>query len=380
MRADVVVVGGGIQGVTMALAAARKGLRPVLIERSKIADGATGNSYGIIHGGLRYLQTLDLPRWRRSRRAQSWFLHNYPQFTAPLPCLMPLYKGCFRSPMAFRAAGTLEAILFGTIGGEPPLPRLTLLSAADVLKTYAVPGKGLAGAALWYDACITDLEGLMDAMLNEAGITSDRLMLNSEAIALCVSNGQITGVRIRDIASGSERLIESDIVINCTGSWVNRWNDRQAGPSAAALAFNLLLDMPFPGEAALAVSERPGRGRSYFLRPQDGKTFAGTFYRAAPNEREPSPTDRDIDLFLQTLDRALPGYGIGSAKVLRVMPGLLPDSDGRGETLSSRDFVSLDNPKRFHTILGGKLTTAPLLSFDVADRIWPDSASMKRAA
>jgi glycerol-3-phosphate dehydrogenase len=249
-----------------------------------------------------------------------------------------------------------------------------------VLKIYPVPSEGLTGAALWYDAHITDLGGLMSAMLDEAGLKGDTLLTNSEAIALSVDNGQTTGVRIRDITSGGERLIESDIVINCAGSWVNRWNDCQAGPSAAALAFNLLLDRPFPGDAALAISERPGRGRSYFLRPQDGKTFAGTFYRAAPGEPEPAPTDDDVRLFLQALDHALPGHGLAQARVLKVMPGLLPDTDGRGETLSSRDVVCSGTPKGFHTILGGKLTTAPLLSLDVADLIWPDRPALKRAA
>jgi glycerol-3-phosphate dehydrogenase len=380
VHTDLVVVGGGIQGVTMALAAARKGLRPVLIERSEIAGGATGNSYGIIHGGLRYLQTLDLPRWKRSKAAQRWFFENYPSYVAPLRCVLPLYKGCFRSPPAFRAAGMMETVLFGTIGGEPPLPRVDMISAADVLKDYPVPAEGLSGAAIWYDAQITDLGGLMTAMLNDAGLGEGSLLANTEATGLATSGGRVTGVRFRDRNGGEEHLIESPIVINCAGSWVNQWNDRQAGPSAAALAFNLLLDLPFPGDAALAVSERPGRGRSYFLRPSEGRTFAGTFYRAAPGELEPTPSDADVQQFLAILDRAMPGFGLAGAKVLKVMPGLLPDTDGRGADLSSRDVVTYDQPKGFHTVLGGKLTTAPLLSFDVAERLWPGDATMRRAA
>ncbi len=81
-----------------------------------------------------------------------------------------------------------------------------------------------------------------------------------------------------------------------------------------------------------------------------------------------------------SLDRAMPGLDITQAKVLKVLPGLLPDRDGTGESLSSHDFVSSGKPKGFHTVLGGKLTTAPLLSFDVADRIWPNLSAMKRAA
>lgn len=380
MRADVVVVGGGVQGVTMALAAHRKGLKPVLVERSEIGSGATGNSYGIVHGGLRYLQTLDLPRWRRSRQAQCWFLANYPDFVRPLACVMPLYRGCFRSRSAFRTAAALEALLFNVVGGEPPLPRVRLLSPHDVLQTYPVPAKGLTGAALWYDAGITDLSGWLGAMLNEVDFAADALLTNCEAIELCVSDEKVQGVRVREARSGDESIIKTATVINCSGSWVKQWNPHTTEPSSAALAFNLLLDLPFPGESALAVSERPGRGRSYFLRPLDGVTFAGTFYRAAAGETEPAPTNADVRQFVESLDRALPGFGIADAKLLKVMPGLLPDTDGSGRKLSSRDYLTLDHPQGFHTVVGGKLTTAPLLSFDAANRIWPEPVHGKLAA
>jgi glycerol-3-phosphate dehydrogenase len=286
---------------------------------------------------------------------------------------MPLYRGCFRSPIAFQAATMLESALFATIGGEPRLPRLRLISVAEVLKTYPVPSRGLTGAALWYDATVTDLGGLMSAMLNEAGLNGGTLLTDSEAVALCTRGDRVTGVFVRDQKSGEERLVESETVINCAGSWSNHWNDRQTGPSAAALAFNLLLDLPFPGDAALAVSERPGRGRSYFLRPYSGKTFAGTFYRGAPGEAEPAPHQRDIQQFLDVLERAMPGFGLANASILKVMPGLLPDADGTGEKLSSRDVVSSNGPQGFHTVVGGKLTTAPLLSLDVANRLWPQA-------
>jgi glycerol-3-phosphate dehydrogenase len=380
MHADVVVVGGGIQGATMALAAHHKGLRPVLIERSTIAAGATGNSYGIIHGGLRYLQTFDIARWRQSRRAQSWFLENYPGFVRPLPCVMPLYKGCLRSPLAFRAASAFESALFTMLGSEPPLPRLRLVSTDEVTATYPVPRQSLNGAALWHDLQINDIDQLMTTMLSDAGLMGGQLLTNTEALSLRLSDGRVSGLRVRNVASGTESIVESDVVINCSGSWANQWNDANSGPSAASLAFNLLLDIPFPGEAALAVSERPGRGRSYFLRPHQGSTFAGTWYRPAPGMREPEPDKTDIRDFLQALDRAMPGLGLVDARVLRVMPGLLPDTDGTGTSLSSCDTAVIGQPQGFHTVVGGKLTTAPLLSFDVADRLWPQPVVQKRAA
>lgn len=374
------IVGGGIQGVTMALAARGKGLRPILVERRSVGSGATGNSYGIIHGGLRYLQTLDVPRWRRSRRAQCWFLENYPQHVRPLRCIMPLYKGCFRSRLAFQTAGAMENALFRLLGGEPPLPRLRLMSAEELTAIYPVPVKQLDGAAVWYDVQIDDIEAMMTAMLNDAGLEAGSRLLEAEAIAVELNGDAVSGVRIRHSGSGAESVIKSQTVVNCSGSWANQWNRFSTGPTTSALAFNLLLDMPFPGEAALAVSEHPGRGRSFFLRPYQGKTFAGTWYRAAPSMHEPEPYDADIQDFLDALECAMPGMNISQAPVMKVMPGLLPDTDGTGNRLSSRDTAVIGRPRGFHTVVGGKLTTAPLLSFDVANRIWPQPIAQKAAA
>ena len=380
MRADVVIVGGGVQGITMALAAARKGLKPVLVERNQLAAGASGNSYGIIHGGLRYLQTLDLARWRRSRRAQCWYLENYPQFVKPLSCIMPLYRGCFRSPIAFQAAGTLEAILFKMLGDEPDLPRLSLIPADEIAVRYPVPTADLVGAAHWYDAAVTDVRRLLAAVADEAGLGAGSLLSNSEIIRIEMRDGRAVGVWVKDGPSGNETLIEADMVINCTGSWSNQWTGRPAGPTTATLAFNLLFDLPFPGDSALAVSEQPGRGRSFFLRPSAGKTYAGTYYRPAPNAREPAPSEQDIREFVAALDHALPGFRLAKAKVLAVMSGLLPDMDGSGRKLSPHDHVRIDDPPGVHTIVGGKLTTAPLLSFEVADRLWPQRSAKRLAA
>lgn len=371
MRADVVIIGGGIQGATMAVAAARKGLAPMIVERGALGGGASGNSYGIVHGGLRYLQTLDVPRWRRSRRAQAWFLANYPRFVTPLPCIMPLYRGCLRSPAAFRAAAAVENMLIGALGVEAPMPRARLASASAVAAGYDVPRERLAGAALWHDAELRDVVGLIGAMLAEAGIGGEAVKAGTEAIALNTEGDRTAGLRVRDRASGEEFDIIARHVINCAGSWSRSWRPDERTPSSATLAFNLLLDLPFPGDAALAVSESPGRGRSYFLRPYEGGTFAGTYYRPAPGAGEPVVEEGDVAEFLAVLDRAMPGMGIAGAKLRSIHAGLLPDKDGTGRGLSSRDYVSAEGPAGYWTVLGGKLTTAPLLSFAAADRFWP---------
>lgn len=368
---DAIIVGGGIQGVTMALSMAKRGLHPVLVERNALAAGASGASYGIVHGGLRYLQTLDIPRWRRSRSAQAWFLNEFPGHVRPLRCIMPLYQGRLRSPDLFRIALLLQKGLITALGAYVPLPSPKLLSAAQVQEEFLVPGHRLLGAACWHDAEVTDMPGLLQAMLKRAGMDESSLYIPYRATELLTDIYGVKGLRVTHMKDGTSIDIASRHVINCAGSWVGHWQHAVPCPSAKIMAFNLILNGRLPGTSALAVSATPGKGRSYFLRPHPAGIFAGTYYRPAPQAVEPTVSEQDIRDFINELDLALPEWGLKNATARQVMAGLLPDKDGKGRKLSAADQV-LSHPIRgFTSILGGKFTTAPLLSEDAAESLWP---------
>lgn len=376
---DAIIVGGGIQGATVALAAAQKGLRTLIIERDDIGAGASGNSYGIVHGGLRYLQTMDIFRWRRSRQAQAWYLDEFPAYVKPLRCVMPLYRKRFRSASAFSLAIRLEKLLIRLFNADTALPPTSMLSIAELKKEFpSIPDKGLTAAACWYDAEVDDMPGLIRAILRKAGMQSSDVLTGSEARNLLLCGNQVRGLRVADRTSGKTRDIKCNIVINCAGSWSGVWQHGTQTPDAATLAFNLVLDKPMQGNSALALSVVPGKGRSYFIRPYAGGMYAGTYYQPAPGMVEPQPTSQDVSNFLFELDRAFPGENLLNTPVRKVTPGLLPDKDGSGVALSPKDHLQ-EGPKGFYTVLGGKFTTAPLLSQDAVAKIWPFRSSIDTA-
>ena len=108
---DVLVVGGGIQGATIAWAAARRGLRTAVIDASDWGSGASANSLKIIHGGLRYLQHANLVRMRESIRARRRILQLAPDTVVPLACIMPGRGWGLRHPAALFAALAANAVL-----------------------------------------------------------------------------------------------------------------------------------------------------------------------------------------------------------------------------------------------------------------------------
>src|SRR3954463_1564055 len=100
---DVLVIGGGIYGLTIACDCALRGLSVALVERSDFGSGATFNHLRTIHGGLRYLQTLDLSRARESVRERRTLARIAPRFVQPLPFVLPLSRSMTKGRLALRA-------------------------------------------------------------------------------------------------------------------------------------------------------------------------------------------------------------------------------------------------------------------------------------
>src|SRR5712672_4297775 len=100
---DLLVVGGGIYGLTVAYDAAQRGLSVALVERDDFGSGASFNHLRTIHGGLRYLQSLDIGRARESLSERRTLARIAPGALRPQPFVLPLSRSVTRGKMAMRA-------------------------------------------------------------------------------------------------------------------------------------------------------------------------------------------------------------------------------------------------------------------------------------
>src|SRR5919198_1443559 len=122
---DVLVVGGGIYGLTIAYDAAQRGLSVALIERDDFGCGASFNHLRTIHGGLRYLQALDIRRARESVRERRTLARIAPHALQPLPFAVPLYRSVVRGKAVMRAGFLLDRLIAtGRNRGLPSSHRL----------------------------------------------------------------------------------------------------------------------------------------------------------------------------------------------------------------------------------------------------------------
>ena len=221
---DLIVVGGGVYGICLTLEAARQGLRPLLLERGDFGSQTSWNSLRVVHGGLRYLQQLDLRRFRQSVGERAWFLTHFPDLVRPLECLMPLYGRGLRRPSVFRLAFAVNELLsWGKLrkpSGERLLPPCRVVSCQETLERFPVADRDeLAGGAVWFDAFMPMPHRLLVEMLHWSTACGATTLNYAEATSLPCKERRRLGVTVVDRISGEEALFSAPVVVNTSGPW-----------------------------------------------------------------------------------------------------------------------------------------------------------------
>ncbi len=379
---DLVVVGGGIHGAMLTLEAARRGLQVLLLERDDFGGATSWNSLRILHGGLRYLQSLDLRRYRESVAERRWFLRHFPDLVEPLACLMPLYGNGLRRPAVFSAALALDARLSRRrnegVAPDRHLERGRVLEAAETVALYpAINSSGLQGAALWNDAYMPHSPRVLIEVLRWAASAGAQMLNYCEAKELALDDGAVTGVTAIDRRTGRSCRFRARRVANCAGPWSREvaaaFDRDRTELFRPVVALNLLLDCAAPSNLALAVSP-PEQKRSYFLVPWRNRLLAGTFYTADQGGQLPIPGSDLVSEFAHDLHAAVPGLGLGDASVLRVFAGRLPAAEGADDTPSGTavvvDHARDGGPSGLVSAVGVKYTTARALAKATLTRLF----------
>ena len=388
---DAVVIGGGVYGILLALEGASRRQRVLLIERDDFGGGASFNHLRTIHGGLRYLQSLDLRRAITSNRQRLWWLRNFPDLVRPISCLMPLYDQGLRRPAAFRA-GFLAARMLGLHkDGYGNSGRFEVISSNEVRALFPYcRTAGLNRGALWQDALMHRPHRVIAELLHWAESAGAIVRNRTEFLAATAGANGAWRLRIRNCRTDQNTEVAARWIINATASATNEVMRKiVARPKANILVptigWGLLLDRPPVSECSVAVAPPGKQGRTYFVHPYHGRILAGTGHAGVTDDAQlrtgvPAPKVRET---LADLNEAMPGIALTRDEVSHVFQGVLPGVRWGSDALLSRPQI-IDHGKRDHapgafTVLGVKFTEAPF----VARKLWthllgPRSAEMPR--
>jgi glycerol-3-phosphate dehydrogenase len=383
---DLLVVGGGITGACVLLEAARRGLRAGLVEREDFGAGATANCLKIVHGGLRYLQQLDVRRVRESAAARSLWLRSAPHLVEPLPVVFPTYRGRFPTRTALAAALAADRALDPRrnrgLLPERIVPEPRVLSRAECADLAPlVDHDALTGGVLFHDALVYSPERLTLEVILAAEALGAVASNHTEFVSPITAAGQVMGARLRDRLTGDTMDVGARWIINATGAWAGGVARRLVGnrpPAAQAysIALNLVTRYPARGPAfSLSGSRR------LFVVPWRGQLMVGTAHLPYEGDADGFRVDPvHVDRFTAEVRAAAPDLRLDPADVAVVHAGLLPVT-GRQERARLRLLRRhrildhrADGLMGAASVVAVKLTTAPTVARRVLDRLGVRSA------
>ena len=380
---DVLVVGGGIYGLTIACDAAERGASVALIERDDFGSGSSFNHLRTIHGGLRYLQHLDLPRARESVRERRALARIAPHALTPMPFALPLYRSVTRGRLAMRAGFLIDRIVAAGRNRDV-VPALRLPAGRVVSRQHAIeqfPGlrrRGLTGAAVWHDYVTPEADRLTFSWALAAAAHGAVLANHVEALSVAKEGRRVSGVSCVDRLSGRTFEIAAKTVVNATGGAV----DRLLGSAGLSTGLPMLKAMNLvtrrdAGDAALGG--RSASGRNLFLVPWRRRALFGTWESSQVcRPDQASPTEAEVASFIAELNEAFPALDLRRSDVALVHRGVVPAvATSNGVALEGNQQVrdhAGDGVEGLFSVVGAKYTTARAVAEQVVDRVLSDAA------
>jgi glycerol-3-phosphate dehydrogenase len=374
---DVAVIGGGINGTGVARDLALRGLTVVLLERNDLAFGASGNSSGMIHGGVRYLSRA--PHVTETSCRDSGYIQQIaPHLLFRLPFLMPVANGA-RSRVLFELIDAYFRAYddYQALKHSQPHCRL---DAGDLARLEP----GLVGSfvgGITFDEW--GIDGARLCVLNalDAALHGARIHVHTDVEAVLRAPGPDGTahryvVEAREASTGERLRVRARVVVNATGAW---------GPITAALG----------GLPQARVRVRPGKGihivldrrvvnygvlsegidgRQIFIYPWENVSVIGTTDDDYFGDLDDMcATSEEVRYLVQGIARVFPS--VRQARAIGTYAGARATlyAYGPNEDALSREHEIVDHTPDgapgVYSLIGGKLASYRLFAQELSDLV-----------
>jgi glycerol-3-phosphate dehydrogenase len=370
---QVVVIGGGINGVAVARECARAGKRTLLVEQNDFASGVTSRSTRIIHGGLRYLEHGELGLVRESVRERERLLRERSHLVHPMHFLFLLNEHSHRSAMQVRAGLWLYQRFAARKSAD--------LSEMELKRVERALDAGQRWSMFNYeDAQCEFPERLVAEWMTEAADAGAVVRNHCEVLAVDIGQGRARGVLLRDRISGKDERVNAVWILNCTGPWADRICQRSSvrtsKPMLGGVRGSHIVLSRFSGAPGAALYTEAADGRPVFVVPWNEQVLVGT--TEVPDTSDPtrtSPSNEEIEYLLRTVAKLFPKAKLSAHDIKYAFAGVrpLPNSPGsKTSAVTRRHFLhdhTADGAAKLISVIGGKLTTAASLARECARKI-----------
>jgi glycerol-3-phosphate dehydrogenase len=379
---DVLVIGGGVTGAGAALDAAARGLKVALVEARDLAAGTSSRSSKLIHGGLRYLEQLELHLVHEALTERGLLSTRLaPHLVRPVPILVPLPPANPFARVAHRAyyglgvaAYDAFAGIFGTGRGMPLHRHLTRDGARHLFPSLRADQ--ITGAIRYFDGQVDDARLVVDLACTAASLGA-AVVTSARVTGFLREAREVVGVRVSDLeAPGSPEFeVRARTVVAATGVWSDDMsrmlNDVGVRPGLrvrASKGVHLVVPRSaITGEAGLILRTPTS---VLFVIPWGGHWIIGTTDTDWQLDRShPAASARDIRYLLDQVNTVL-DRPLTTDDIEGVYAGLRPLLSGEADSTSklSREHAVVEPMLGLLLVAGGKYTTYRVMAADVIDR------------
>lgn len=396
---DVLIVGGGVNGVAVLRELALNGISALLVDRADFCRGATSASSRMAHGGLRYLENREFKLVAESARERNLLLKYAPHFTLPLEVVVPLshylrgmpgsilrFLGLSNRSGPLSAAGLKGALyLYEFLGRVDKVlpPHRTAFQRAAFPKGLATRYRAVIS---YFDARIRNPEAMVMEMIEDA-------MHVSETVA-CLNHVRwahsVDGFIISDSITGQTVQVRPKLVVNATGAWVDQVNQ--------ALGLKTAYIRPVKGAHVLLRHDElhrrmngrafyfdDGTGRMVICYPLDRTILLGTTEIQVANPDDDTVAVSETRYLTAALSGLFDDIDITEKNIVAVTTGIRPLQAGGDTSVNraNRDHLiaedRLSSGQPLLSLVGGKWTTFRAFGEQTCDRILQRLSNVRRA-
>ena len=324
---DLIVIGGGINGVGVARDAALRGLKTILLEKEDFASGSSSWSSRLIHGGLRYLEYFEFPLVRESLKEREVLFNTAPHLVKPLLLTIPIYRDRSRPYWKIWAG----MILYDIFSYDKSVPIHRMLPKAKFKQLFrALDWEDIAGGAQYYDGQVALAERLCLENAIAAHEAGADVINYAEVTALERKGTKITQLTCQDKLTGESFTVTGNsdaVVINTAGPWVDKVCQRgsshgeqqpigttrkMGGTKGSHIIVNR-----FPGVSDESFYvEAKSDGRPFFILPWLDKYLIGTTDIPFTGDLDRiKADDEEIDYLIRETNNILPNANLSRKDV-----------------------------------------------------------------
>lgn len=373
---DVIVVGGGVNGVGIARDCALRGISCLLVEKNDYSAGTSWASSGMIHGGPRYM--LGDPEVTKLSCLDSGYIQKIaPHLLFRIPFLYPVYKKEGGSGLATQVLLEATETFFEAYDKFVPLKNgksHTRLSAAEAVELEPqLPAENLLGAVT-FDEWGIDVPRLCVINAMDAAEHGATVLNHTEVVDVHFENQAFQGVTITDHLTDKTQKVRGKYLINATGPW------------APKFAKKMGLDIKLrPGKGIhlvferrlvnMAIATQAIDGREMFVMPYENTTIIATTDDDYFGDLDDQRSQQDeIEYLKESIEKIFPQ--IKNARMIYSYSGVRPTLYERGKMESSLsrehevvDHEITDQVKGVVSLIGGKLASYRVMAEETVDLV-----------